>query len=310
MSSAREIAITLAGRRAQRLADGSYLIPCPVPSHGKGRGDRNPSLRIGDGQTRLLVHCYGGCDRLDVLDELRRRGLLDEIRADRFDNVKPTTQHESRWRDDAKEHQRRNLEAAARIWREAVHIEGTPGALHFYKRDIDITLLPDFGGLRWHGKCPWQGGPIGCVIARFTDAITGEPRGIWRRPIKRGDKPRTLGLMAGCVIRLFPDEAVTTGLCLAEGVETAAAASQIEHKGTLLQPIWAAGSADNMARFPVLPGIEALTLIVDNDASGTGQDAAAACARRWLDAGREVTRLTPKMIGADFNDIIRNGSAA
>jgi len=72
MSSAREIAITLAGRRAQRLADGSYLIPCPVPSHGKGRGDRNPSLRIGDGQTRLLVHCYGGCDRLDVLADAQQ----------------------------------------------------------------------------------------------------------------------------------------------------------------------------------------------------------------------------------------------
>jgi hypothetical protein len=49
MSTAREIALALAGRRAQRLADGSFLVSCPVPSHGKGRGDSNPSLRIGDG---------------------------------------------------------------------------------------------------------------------------------------------------------------------------------------------------------------------------------------------------------------------
>jgi Toprim domain len=212
--------------------------------------------------------------------------------------------------DDEEYEKQRRAELAERIWREAVYIEGTPGALHFYKREIDITLLPDFGGLRWHRQCPWQGGPIGCIVARFTDAITGEPRGIWRRPIKRGEKPRTLGPMAGCVIRLWPDEEVTTSLCLAEGVETAAAASQIEHRGALLQPVWAAGSACDMASFPVLPGIEALTLIVDNDASGTGQDAAAACARRWIDAGREVIRLTPKMIGTDFNDIIRTGSAA
>jgi len=47
--TARSIALALGGRRAQRLTDGSFLIPCPVPSHGKGRGDRSPSLRIGGG---------------------------------------------------------------------------------------------------------------------------------------------------------------------------------------------------------------------------------------------------------------------
>jgi hypothetical protein len=302
--TAREIALALGGRHAaQRLVDGSYLVPCPVRSHGKGRGDRNPSLRIGDGASRLLVRCYSGCDPRDVLNELRRRGLLD----DTAPKAATRTPHAMR---SEEELQRRNLESAERIWREAVHIEGTPGALYFSKRDIDTTLLPDFGGLRWHATCPWQGATMPCVLARFTDAVSGAPRGIWRRPIKQGEKPRTLGPMAGCVIRLFPDEAVSTGICLAEGVETAAAASEIEHRGTLLQPVWAAGSADNMERFPVLPGIEALTLIVDNDKNGTGQEAAATCARRWIDAGRVVIRLTPKMIGADFNDIIRNGSAA
>ena len=78
MSTARDIAFALAGRRAQRLPDGDYLVPCPVPSHGKGRGDRNPSLRLADGEVRLLVRCYAGCDRRAVLDELRRRGLLDD----------------------------------------------------------------------------------------------------------------------------------------------------------------------------------------------------------------------------------------
>ena len=43
---------------------------------------------------------------------------------------------------------------------------------------------------------------------------------------------------------------------LGEGVETTlAAATRIEHRGTLLQPAWAAGSAGNMAKFPVLTGI-------------------------------------------------------
>jgi hypothetical protein len=293
MTNARQVALALGGRRAQRLADGGYLIPCPVPTHGKGRGDRNPSLRIGDGVTRVLVHCYSGRDPRDVLDELRRRGLLDN------DVPRRTSPIRDRIADEQRE---RNSRLAERIWSEAEPIEGTPGALHFYRRNIDITLLPDFGSLRWHKQCPWVGGPTGCVIARFTDAITNEPHGIWRRPIRKGEKPRTLGPMVGCVIRLWPDDSVSTGLCLAEGVETAAAASQIVHRGTLLQPVWAAGCAENMRSFPVLSGIEALTLLVDHDKSG--QSAARECAQRWHAAGREVTLLTPTYEGDDFNNII------
>jgi hypothetical protein len=75
--SARDIAHALAGRRAQRLADGGYLVSCPVPSHGKGRGDRSPSLHVADGDERLLVHCFAGCDARDVLDELRRHNLIE-----------------------------------------------------------------------------------------------------------------------------------------------------------------------------------------------------------------------------------------
>src|SRR5262249_27063080 len=149
----------------------------------------------------------------------------------------------------------RNLALAQRIWNEAVCIEGTPGASFLHKREIDIALAPDFGSLRWHPQCLWKGGTAPCVIARYTDTITGEPRGIWRRPIN-GAKPKALGAMAGCVIRLWPDDAITTGLVLGEGVETTlAAALHITHRGTLLQPAWAAGCGDSMANFPVLAGV-------------------------------------------------------
>ena len=63
-----------------------------------------------------------------------------------------------------------------------------------------------------------------------------------------------------------------------------------------------------MAKLPVLSGIEALTILVDHDASGTGQHAALECSRRWTEAGCEVIRLTPKILGADFNDLVREGS--
>jgi|SRR6516162_2726816 hypothetical protein len=104
---------------------------------------------------------------------------------------------------------------------------------------------------------------------------------------------------------VWPDECVEQGLVLGEGIETVlAAATRIERFGTLLQPAWATGDCGHMRDFPVLPGIEALTLLVDHDCNHAGQNAAAECAARWRAAGCEVIRLTPRRNG-DFNDIVR-----
>ena len=197
----------------------------------------------------------------------------------------------------------------SRFWREAKPITGTLAEDYLCKRGL--AALPDciHDVLRWHPRCPWEGTTHPCMVALFSDAVTGEPRAIHRTAISAiGEKidRKYLGPVAGCVIRLWSDEFVTDGLVLGEGVETVlAAATRVEHRGALLQPAWAAGDANNVRQFPVLPGIEALTLLVDNDASGGGQDAAEECARRWVVAGREVTRLTPRITGEDFNDITR-----
>jgi phage/plasmid primase-like uncharacterized protein len=194
------------------------------------------------------------------------------------------------------EDERRNLDLADAIWR-ATQPLGPEAIAYFNRRGIDIDAVPEHGGLRFHQRHQ-------CIVGRFTTATGNQPRGIWRRPIT-GEKPKALGPMAGGVLRLWPDESVEQGLVLGEGVETTlAAATRITHRGTLLQPAWAACSAGNMESFPVLAGIEALTLLVDNDVSGTGQKAAATCAARWSAAGREVTRLTPKHAGDDFNDLV------
>lgn len=74
MSSSSDIAKALHGVRN----NSGYLCRCPVAGHGKGRGDRSPSLSLSDGKSGLLVHCFAGCDARDVLAELRRRGLLDD----------------------------------------------------------------------------------------------------------------------------------------------------------------------------------------------------------------------------------------
>jgi hypothetical protein len=85
-------------------------------------------------------------------------------------------------------------------------------------------------------------------------------------------------------------------LGLAEGVESALAVI-----GTGWAPIWAMGSAGAMARFPVLPGIEALTIFADTDE--VGLKAARTVGQRWANAGREALVLKPPVVGADFNDL-------
>jgi putative DNA primase/helicase len=82
------------------------------------------------------------------------------------------------------------------------------------------------------------------------------------------------------------------GLHIAEGIETALAAMARGYR-----PMWSTGSTAIMAKLPVLAGIEALTIVVDNDPNGAGQAAAREVAGRWLEAGREVWTVTPEEPG-------------
>jgi phage/plasmid primase-like uncharacterized protein len=287
---------------------GAELIgPCPVCG-GRDRFAINTRKQLwncrgcGGGDVIRLVQHLDGCDFVCAITTLIG------------DASKVPTPPAKLKKSDRYEDEQRNLDRAEEIWRETSPLD--PDALaYFAKRRIDINQVPEQGGLRFHPRCPWPGKITKpCIIGRFTTAIGNEPRGIWRRPIS-GEKAIALGPMSGCVIRLWPDEAVERGLVLGEGVETVlAAATLILHRGTLLQPAWASGSAGNIKKFSLLSGIEALTLLVDNDRPDqhhrrAGQDAAAECAARWSAAVREVTRLTPKALDTDFNDlVVRHGA--
>lgn len=265
-------------------------VICPLCSVGKtGASAKREVLRTWAKDSAIGFHC-ARCD-------------IDGLALADGEAIEVEPIHIEDDGDEERERQRKQ-DAADRIWRHSYNLAGTAGESYLTRRGIVLDDVPNFGSLRWHPRCPWERGTAPCILTRFTDAITGEPRGIWRRPID-GGKPKTLGIMRGCVIRIWPDEDVTTGLALGEGVETTLfAATRLTHRNTLLRPAWAAGSAGNLETFPVLAGIEALTLLVDHDVSGTGQKAARACGKRWRDAGRDVTLLMPDALGTDFNDMV------
>ena len=68
------------------------------------------------------------------------------------------------------------------------------------------------------------------------------------------------------------------------------------------------GSAGAVAAFPVLGGIECLTLLNENDERAAAP-APSTCAARWHAAGREVIINEPT-VGKDLNDAIRLRSAS
>src|SRR5205085_9707069 len=130
--------------------------------------------------------------------------------------------------------------------------------------------------------------------ALLSDVRTGEPCGIINVYLRsdgsdrlRDPKGKTSwGRVAGSAVMLSPFDEVTMGLTICEGLETGLALLLGN-----LAPVWCCAGAGNLANFPILSGIESLTVAADADEPG--QKAAEAVAARWRDAGREAVIIAP-----------------
>ena len=87
--SAQELATALGH---PKKSGNGYLASCPVPSHGQGNGDRNPSLHIATSDDgNYLFKCFGGCDQHTVFQTIKDMGLLPSLpeRPDYLSGIKP-----------------------------------------------------------------------------------------------------------------------------------------------------------------------------------------------------------------------------
>jgi hypothetical protein len=97
---AEQIAKTLGNAKK---VNGQWLASCPVPGHGRGNGDKNPSLSISDGEDgRPLFHCHGGCDQHTVFATMRELKMLPDLeqRPEPLSLIKPmvaSRQLEQEW---------------------------------------------------------------------------------------------------------------------------------------------------------------------------------------------------------------------
>lgn len=248
--------------------------PCPVCN----KGPRDTALSITTDERGTVSHCF-------------RCGYATAKNFERSD-APPGPRTYRPWQD-----------LAAYLWAQSQPITGTPAETYFKSRGCRVP--PDDGDVRY---LPARGDHPHAMLARITDAVTAESISLHftrLAPDGRGkagsqhDK-RLLGghRKAGGVIRLWPDETVTNGLAVSEGIESGLCAAHA------VTPVWAAIDAGNLASFPVLAGIEALLIVADNDVSGTGQRAARECARRWHAEGRDVRIALSATTGHDAADEI------
>ncbi len=192
---------------------------------------------------------------------------------------------------------------ARAIWDTASDAHGNCVEVYLRSRGLDLPVGADV--LRFNPRTPWREDSgevirvpamVGCLREIQGDAITGVHKTrLTREGAKVGRKMQ--GKAGGSAIKLDPDDAVTMGLSIAEGIETAVQGRQLG-----FVPAWALGSAGGIAAFPVLGGIECLTIHAERD--DTNAKAVETCAARWHRAGREVVIVEPRT-GSDLNDAVR-----
>ncbi len=273
-------------------SSGQYAAHCPVPSHGKGRGDRNRSFSITQHLGRVLVYCHAHCSQEAVLDALEGRQLW------------PVETDQSAAR-------------KVRIEEVAAKLELPPGLIEFATklvdpkngvverylraRGIEVTDLNDIGQhpKAWHKPSDtWWPCMVGCVRD-----INNRPRSLHRTwlhhidPIKAPVEPNRMlylgGEAKGNAIHLAP---AAETMLLGEGIESTASAMIL-----FGLPGWSGISAGFMPHV-VLPDIvQNITICADNDEPGL--QAATEAAQRFRREGRQVRVVKPGTCD-DFNSLL------
>jgi putative DNA primase/helicase len=271
---------------------------CNVPGPGHSPADQSLSIRIDPTDSLgFKVHSFAGDDWQVCRDYVAAAlGLKYEAARVSFQSAtKPQGED------------KRTSAFPLQLWSETVDAPNTLAEKYLASRHL---ALPDRHEevLRFHPSCPFgKGTRHPCMVALYRDIRTNEPKAIHRTALTPdGEKigRKVLGPKGGCAIKLSADEDVAEGLTIAEGIETALAGMALN-----FHPVWALGTAGEVAKFPLLSGIECLTILVDNDASGTGQASALECSRRWTSMAREVFRVVPTTIGADIADVVLGRAA-
>jgi hypothetical protein len=246
-------------------------VSCPCPNHGNGRGDRNPSLSVSDGDDKLLLRCFAGCDFDDIIDALRGRGLLNDNRVVRGRDAPRIIP---------------KIEAdpiALELWGRSEPIYGTTAEEYLQRRGILLTP-PSLGHYR------------GSLIAAVHQPYHGVTA-IQKTPIEadfsRGDR-MTKGPLGTGAVRLGAPQEI---MGIAEGTETALSAMMLTGMS-----VWASLGGKRLHNVELPPFVREVHIFADNDAPG--REAADRACEVHCKLGRVVEIRRPPLEFKDYNDFI------
>jgi putative DNA primase/helicase len=267
----RALALALNGKPV----GSGFVCSCPLPTHGKGRGDKNPSLSIAESSDgSLLLHCKAGCDSRAIFSTLRARGLLDERPWRRDQRAKPQRPI-AYFPTDPVEPDPRAIE----LWRSAVPAEGTLAEKYLRHRGIALAIPPT---LRFipaveYMTCVSFPAMVAAVQAADRRLIAIQitflhPDGT--RKAHCATPRKTFGAMGAGAIRLGPASAVVG---LAEGTESALSAMEL-FGGS----VWATLGASRLPSIRLPPQVDKVILYPDRDEAGRTAAVKAAGAYRLM----------------------------
>ncbi|MDR7103892.1 toprim domain-containing protein [Croceicoccus sp. BE223] len=239
-----------------------YIAMCRCPAHN----DSDPSLSVRQGDRGILVTCFAGCAREDVLRELGRVRPCRHYHA-----PEPTNPQRAA-----------NIE---RLWEQAGDVRGTLAERYLARRN----LLPPPRDIRFHPRCPYMPKPktvfepalliavretrqLVAIQRIFLDPKTAE----YKRKVMLGTPGR--GSWRG--------GEGSTILAIAEGFETAEAFARLN-----AIPCWASLGAGRLDQLIIPSAVDTLLIAEDNDAEG--RRAGDKAAKHYVRPGLVVRRAPP-----------------
>lgn len=239
-----------------------HVAMCRCPAHA----DSDPSLSLRQGDRGILVTCFAGCSREDVLRELRR--------------VRPGRHYAAP--DPAKPPRLANVQ---RLWDQAIDVRGTLAERYLSRR----SLLPPPSDIRFHPRCPYLPKPRTLFEPALLIAVRSARQlvAIQRIFLDPEAADYTRKLMLGT-----PHSGAWRGgeggatLAIAEGFETAAAFTRLHDI-----PCWASLGARRLDQL-VIPG-SVTTLMIAQDNDREGRRAADKAEERYARQDLAIRRAPP-----------------